>query len=75
MIIHIESPSIIRIFYSSIFKNVLAYSGILMHIQPHSKSCNEGEKGAFPALFKNQKKYPDFAKKGPDFVHFWVKSD
>ena len=31
------------------------------------------ERETSPALFKIEKKCPDFEKKGPDCVHFWVK--
>ena len=37
MIKHIQSPpGIVRTVFSSIFKNILGYSGILMHIPSHS---------------------------------------
>ena len=32
---HIQSLSMVRTVYSRIFNNILAYSGILMLVQPH----------------------------------------
>ena len=49
--------------YSSIFKDMQVYSGILMHIQPHSQVRNqEGRGEALPAY-----------KKSPDCFHLFVK--
>ena len=36
MIRHIQSPGIVRMVYSSIFKDLEGYLMILMHLQPHS---------------------------------------
>ena len=36
LIKHIQMPGIVRTVYSSIFKDVQGYSGILIHIQPNS---------------------------------------
>ena len=40
MIMHIQSPDIITTIYSSIFKDIKTYSGILMHIQPQPNGYN-----------------------------------
>ena len=57
---HIQSPGIVRTVYSSIFKDIQAYSEILMHIQPHPQARNQrGEEGLL--------------NKCPDFIHHWVK--
>ena len=37
---HIQSLSTVRTVYSSIFNNILAYSGILMLAQPHLQARN-----------------------------------
>ena len=37
---HTQSPGMLSKVYSSIFKDTEGYSGILMHIQPHSEACN-----------------------------------
>ena len=76
MIMLIQSPSFVETVYSSIFKDIYVYSGILMHIQPHSLARNyeEGRGEASPAFFENQKKCTDFGKKDtPDCVLLWFK--
>ena len=74
MIRHIQSTGILRTAYSSIFKDIQACSGILMHIQPHSQACNQGREERPPLLFlKIEKMCLHFGKKGPDCVHPWVK--
>ena len=40
MIRHTQSPGILSKVYSSIFEYIEGYSGILMHIPPHSEACN-----------------------------------
>ena len=72
MIMHIQSSNIVRTVYSSIFKDIQAYSGILTHIQSRLQTRNQGEKESSPALFENRKKCPDFPKKGLDCAHLWV---
>ena len=62
MIAHIQSPGIVRTVYSSIFKDIDAYSATL----PGAQLVGIGE--ASPAL-ENGKKCPDFGKKGPYYVH------
>ena len=37
----IQSPGMLKTVYSSIFKDIQTYSGILMHIQPHSQMRNQ----------------------------------
>ena len=72
---HIQNPSIVKTVYSSIFKDIQAHSGILMHIQPHSHGCNQGGEGRPPLLsLKTARKCPNFGKKGPNCVNLWVKS-
>ena len=45
-----------------------------MHIQPQTQAHHWKRKMRFPLSFlENQKRYPDFGKKGPDCVHLWVK--
>ena len=44
-----------------------------MHIQPHSRARNRRGREASPVLFENQKKCPDFGKKGPDCASVWAK--
>ena len=70
---HIQSPGIVRTVYSSIFKDIQAYSEILMHILPHPQARNQRGEGGLPVLYENRKKGPDFGNKCPDFVHHWVK--
>ena len=41
MIRHTQSPGILSKVYSSIFEYIEGYSGILMHIPPHSEACNQ----------------------------------
>ena len=59
MIMHIQSPGIVRTIYSSIFKDIYAYSEILIlryifsHI--HRRSVN-GERGGLPCPFLKIKK-------------------
>ena len=52
MIIYIQSPGIVKAVYSSssIFKDILIYSGILMHIEPHSHAHNLREARRLPLL-------------------------
>ena len=50
--LHIQSTGIDGTVYSSIFKDMYAYSGILMHIQPHSQVCYQGEEGRSPLPFQ-----------------------
>ena len=69
---HIQSPSIVRTVYLSIFKDIQIYSGKLMHIQPHSQARIQGEEGRLPLPFLKIE-CPDFRKKGPNCVHRWVK--
>ena len=45
MTMQIQSPSINITVYSSIFNDILVYSWILMHIQPHSQAHNYGGEG------------------------------
>ena len=40
---HIQSPGRVRTVYSTICKDIQAYSGILMHVQPHSQARNQAE--------------------------------
>ena len=42
MMMHIQSPGIVRTIYSSVFKDIKASSEILIliHIQPHSQALN-----------------------------------
>ena len=73
MIKYIQSPGIVRTVHSSIFNYILGYSGILMHIHPHSQATSK-QGGGHPCTFlKIKKKSTDFGKKGPDCVHLWVK--
>ena len=48
---------------------------ILYFAQSAGKLLGEGKEGGRPPLpfFENQKKCPDFKKKGPDFVHPYIK--
>ena len=62
MIKYIQSPGIVRTVYSTILKNVLRYSGILMHIHLHLQVT----KGKLKNMLW-------FWKKGNDFIHFIVK--
>ena len=68
MLRHIEG-------YSNSLKDILAYSGILMHIQPHSHGATRGRMKASPVLVENWKMCLDFRKKYSDYVHLWVKSE
>ena len=68
MLRHIEG-------YSNTFKDILAYSGILMHIQPHSQGATRGRMEASPVLVENWKMCLVFRKKYSDYVHLCVKSD
>ena len=44
-----------------------------MHIQPTLTDAQQGGRGeASFGVFENEKKCPDFEKKGPDCVHLWV---
>ena len=52
---HIQDPDIVRTVYSSIFKDIQAYSGILIH--PGTQLGKSGE--ASSSLFENQKKSSD----------------
>ena len=52
MIMHIQSPIIVRTVYSSIFKDIQAYLEILTHIQPHThRRATMGGVGRSPLLF------------------------
>ena len=63
MIMHIQSPGIARTVYSSIFKDIYAFSSIFS--RSHRRATRR-EREASPALFENPKKCPDFGKKGLD---------
>ena len=41
---YIQSSGIVRTIYSTIFKDILVESGILIHFQLHSQACNQREK-------------------------------
>ena len=57
MIIHYRSPGIVRTVYSSIFRDIDAYSATL-------PAAQLGGKGMYPLSFiENRKKCPDFGKK------------
>ena len=76
MIVHAQSSDRVRTVYSRIFKDIQAYSGILMNIQPHSQARKEGRgrrEETSSTLFEIKKKCLDFGKKGPDCVHLWLK--
>ena len=74
MIRHIQSPGMVRTVYSSIFKDIQGYSGVLMHIRPYSQAYNQKGDGGVPLpFFENRKKCRHFGKKGADCVHLWVK--
>ena len=74
MIRHIQSPGIVRTVYSSISKDIQAYSGTLMYIQPHSQVHNLGGERSLPStFFKIEKSDLILDKKGPSHVHLWVK--
>ena len=45
MIMHAQSSDRVRTVYSRIFKDIQAYSGILMNIQPHSQARKKGRGG------------------------------
>ena len=71
MIKHVLEPwhSLLQHFegYSSIFRDIDVYSATLTGVQL-------GRRGeAFPVLFQNREKSPDFGKKSPYCSHFWVK--
>ena len=73
MIRHIQSPGIaITVFqaFSRIFRYIQGYWSIFSHTH---RCTTKDERGASPALFENQKKCPDFGKKSPDCVCFWLK--
>ena len=71
---HIQSHSIVKTVYSSVFKVIYGYSGILMHIQQHSQAWLGQVEWGRPLLFWKSENAPLFLwKKGPDYVHFWVK--
>ena len=38
-----------------------------------TKGGEEGRGDSSPTPYENRKKCPDFGKKGPDYVHLWVK--
>ena len=59
----------------SLFKNFQGYSEIFREcIFNHTNTrATRGRGEAATALFENRKKCPDFGKKGPDCVQFWVK--
>ena len=63
MIIHIQSPRNARTVYSSIFKDIYAFSSIFR--RSHRRATRR-EMEASSALFENPKKCPDFGKKAPD---------
>ena len=44
MRMYIQSSGIVRTIYSTIFKDILAESEILIHFQLHSQACNQREK-------------------------------
>ena len=71
MIKHVLEPwhSLLQHFEgcSSIFRDIDVYSATLTGVQL-------GRRGeAFPVLFQNREKSPDFGKKSPYCSHFWVK--
>ena len=71
---HIQSPGIFKTVYSNIFKGIQAYSGILMHIQPHSLVHNQGGVGRPPLLFlKIEKKKKMILEKKITMCPLWVK--
>ena len=52
MIIHIQSPSIVKTVHSNIFKNIQANLGILMNIQSHLQARHQREdEGKLTLLF------------------------
>ena len=51
MIMHTQSPGIIKTVYSKIFRDIYAYSGILRHIQSHSQVRNYALGGKSPQPF------------------------
>ena len=63
MIMHIQNLGIVRTVHLSIFKGIDAYSATLAGVKIGR------ERGALPALFENQKRWPDFGKIGFDCVH------
>ena len=70
---HIQSPGIIRTDYSSTFKDIQAYSGILMHIQPHTWARYQGgraETSLFVFLTKCLSKCPS-STTSPALKNFW----
>ena len=75
MISHIQSPDIVRTVYSSIYKDVQGYSGIVMHIKPPLQMRNFwGWGGRPPLLFlKIEKNALVWEKNGPDCVQLRIK--
>ena len=55
IIMHIQSPCIVRTVYSNVFKDTLEYTGILMEIQPYFLRWTREEKGGFPSSFWKSK--------------------
>ena len=49
------------------------FSGIFVHIQPHSHVHTQGRGKGLLLSFENWKRCPDFGKKGPECVHSWIK--
>ena len=73
MIMHIQSPSIIRTVCSSIFRVFRLAQGywyIFSHIHRTHRCATGGIRGGPPLLFLKSKKCPDFEKKGLDCVEF-----
>ena len=62
---------------NSLFKHFQGCLGIFSDTDPYSttfRGVQLGRRGkASPALFKNQKWCPDFRKKDPDCVQYWIK--
>ena len=66
-----SEPCIVRPVYSSIFKDI--FRDIDAYSTTRTSAQLRGRGEASPVLFENRKRYPDFAKKGLDYFHFWVK--
>ena len=74
MIMHIQSPEIIRRVFIQAFQ---WYLGIFRDTDTYSATLTGAQLGkrvdASPALFENQNKCPDLGKKDPDCGYLWVK--
>ena len=76
VIMHIQSPVIVKTVYSSIFSRIFrhieGYWCIFSHTHKRATRGGGGRRG-LPCFFKNRKKCPDFGQKNPDCVHLWIK--